>query len=270
MTLIGTPGPDFLTGTPGIDVIAAGGGDDIVRGLAGQDVICGGAGRDRLEGGPANDRIFGGPGADVIVAGPSLGPGGCTRFAKCEDFVFGNGGNDRILGGAGPDELRGGSGSDVMIGGRGNDTFEGRGRGLGNDRIRGGRGGDETRLHPGNDSIRGGPGIDTIFARLGGIAIGPVMFNLPAGIASGTIVRSRLHLVENVEVDWPDTVTVVGTDDRNFISVFGSLGSLVRGRGGPDVIHTFAPDHVFGGRGRDYIQGFIGPDSLNGGPRQTS
>src|SRR6185312_10986208 len=84
-TQVGTPGADVLTGTAGIDVIAAGSGDDIVRGLAGQDMICGGAGRDRLDGGPADDGILGGPGADLIVTGPSLGPGGCTRFAKCAD-----------------------------------------------------------------------------------------------------------------------------------------------------------------------------------------
>src|SRR6185503_3415540 len=173
---------------------------------------------------------------------------GCTRFAKCADIVVGNGGNDRILGGAGPDVLVGGNGSDVIVGGRGNDSLEDRRGGRGNDVIRAGRGRDEIRLQLGNDSIRGGPGIDTIIAQRVIISLGPLTIHLATGLTSGRFGRDRLHLVENVEVDWVDPVTVVGTDGPNVIRVFRHA-SFIRGRGGPDVIH--GGGDLLGGRGND-------------------
>src|SRR5262245_5982217 len=102
VTILGTPGADFLVGTPGPDVILGGDGNDVIRGLGGNDVICGGQDDDDIYGEAGNDIAYGGPGNDRLS--------GMNGF----DWVNGQDGNDHLRGGAFSDTLLGEAGQDLL------------------------------------------------------------------------------------------------------------------------------------------------------------
>ncbi|MBM3695316.1 MAG: hypothetical protein FJW79_05220 [Actinobacteria bacterium] len=170
VTIVGTPGNDFLQGTGGPDVIIGLAGDDFINGRGGNDAICGGPGNDRLVGGPGADWIHGGMGIDTVdysgAAGAvvvdlstqkATGGAGTDTLLHLEnvvgsgfaDTITGSGGPNRILGGNGNDRLIGYGGKDRLFGQDGDDTLEGN---AGDDFLVGG---------PGNDTAKGGAGTDT-------------------------------------------------------------------------------------------------------------
>lgn len=80
------------------------------------------------------------------------------RTGHDNDFVDGNGGDDRIFLGRGNDVGFGGDGEDYILGGRGDDTLRG---GEGDDRLRGGSGDDLIVGEAGDDNLIGNAGLDT-------------------------------------------------------------------------------------------------------------
>jgi Ca2+-binding RTX toxin-like protein len=120
----------------------AGAGNDVIWSGEGGDLIIGGLGADLIFGDGGSDVIFGDldadpakPGAGDFILGDShLAPSGvATAFQGADlifagagnDFVNGEGNNDRIDGGPGDDTLWGGYGADFIVGGDGDDELWG-------------------------------------------------------------------------------------------------------------------------------------------------
>jgi len=143
VTILGTPGSDFIVGTAGPDVILGGDGDDTIHGLGGNDVICGGQDDDVIYAGPNNDVAYGGPG---------------------NDRLFGMDGFDWLNGQDGDDLVRGGLLSDTLIGEDGSDLLDAVTNDSGHrDDVFGGAGKDRLVTNDGiaNDKGSGGPAVDT-------------------------------------------------------------------------------------------------------------
>ncbi|GAB4474119.1 MAG: hypothetical protein OHK0037_34870 [Elainellaceae cyanobacterium] len=120
-TLIGTPGPDFLTGTADADLIFGEDGDDYLLGAAGNDQVNGGNGNDLLQGNAGNDLVDGGAGNDTL----SAGIGNDTLNGDVgDDLLYADSGLNQLNGGQGADTLVAGTGGrDIMTGGNGRDVF---------------------------------------------------------------------------------------------------------------------------------------------------
>jgi Ca2+-binding RTX toxin-like protein len=214
-----------------------------------------------------------------------------------DDVVDGASGDDVVALGAGDDRFvwEPGDGSDVLDGGEGNDE----------QLVHGGAGADSFELHAGRERIRFEVNRDTLRStgveRLATLAGGGAD-RLVAGDVTGTVVND---IDADLGADGRrDRVEVLGTDGRDFASVFGGgqfgtfvggLGALVqlhgeepideivvRGRGGDDDISAggvppTAPrltlegdgggDHLAGGNGDDILLGEAGDDfaTPNGG-----
>jgi len=146
VTILGTPGDDFILGTAGDDVIHGFGGNDILRGLGGDDYICGGDGDDELIGNWGNDMMAGGTGNDGMYG------------VQGRDVMYGNSGSDTIFGGGENDIVYGGFGDDIINGGTGDDRLFG---GPDDDILFGGLDDDILDGSDGLDDLNGGEGTDT-------------------------------------------------------------------------------------------------------------
>jgi Ca2+-binding RTX toxin-like protein len=76
------------------------------------------------------------------------------------DWLFGDGGDDRIEAQAGNDYISGGNGNDSLAGEIGNDTLVG---GTGANVLIGGQNDDTLVAGPGADDMRGGSGVNTLW-----------------------------------------------------------------------------------------------------------
>jgi hypothetical protein len=93
LSIVGTPGKDFLAGTDQAEAI---------YGLTGANLLLGGGGDDLLIAGPDGDALLGGDGDDVLIGGAG------------NDYIEGGAGNDWIYGGGGTNTLTGWTGKDVF------------------------------------------------------------------------------------------------------------------------------------------------------------
>ena len=282
-------------------VVNAAGGDDVVavNTLRVPTEIYGGPGNDTLRGGNADDFIHGGDGQDTIY--------GFTG----NDELLGGAGDDLIFGAGGDDLIQGGSGNDELLGQGDNDTLEGQGGddfisgGVGNDTLVGGSGADDLRGNSGDDSLtgsdssadlyRGGTGFDTftVHGEIGNGSADQVLDRF--GMETFTGYSGPRE--PSIEIDG-DTISVVGSDNRDVYSVtgfnsrtqfhvkrFGSVMGTYDAAdfdevvfhlgGGNDHFTTnesqvLIPLRVNGGEGADFIEGGNGPDQLFGGAGDDS
>lgn len=146
-TVTGTPGSDFLPGAGGADTISGLTGMDTVVGLGGDDSLTGGAGDDLLVGGQGKNTLDGGAGSDTVsYTGAASGfVVALAPFKKLtsnkgksqdklidienvegsnfDDYIVGNGQDNKLSGGSGDDVLVGALGADSLSGGVGGDIF---------------------------------------------------------------------------------------------------------------------------------------------------
>ena len=191
--LTGTDGADTLRGTDGNDKLDGGKGNDKLYGGAGRDWLIGGKGNDYLEGGAGADWFWDGEGIDTVsYAGSDAGvsinlrkyrqSGGHAegdRIGSVEiiigsahnDWLYGDGDDNRLYGGKGNDALHGGrvyGGIDHLYGGEGNDWLNG---GFSVESwLYGGEGDDQ--LHGGGSRhahLEGGAGADQIVGYQNGV-----------------------------------------------------------------------------------------------------
>ncbi|WP_058241118.1 Hint domain-containing protein [Shimia marina] len=195
---IGARGNDTISGTDGGNVIKGEGGNDVIDGRGGNDTLFGGDGDDLVTGGQGVDRQDGGAGNDTVSFEGANGNGishvrfdmntdqaklinhnnvvvdfeSTTNFENVigssgNDWITGDGGdnriegrdgNDLLQGGGGDDTLEGDQGNDLLIGGSGEDVIDG---GVGHDRLFGQTGQDTFVSSDGNDQIDGGSERDT-------------------------------------------------------------------------------------------------------------
>ncbi|MBO9476571.1 Hint domain-containing protein [Shimia sp. R11_0] len=195
---IGARGNDTISGTDGGNVIKGEGGNDVIDGRGGNDTLSGGDGDDLVTGGQGVDNQDGGAGNDTVSFEGANGNGishvrfdmntdqaklvnhnnvvvdfeSTTNFENVigssgNDWITGDGGdnriegrdgNDLLQGGGGDDTLEGDHGNDLLIGGSGEDVIDG---GVGHDRLFGQTGQDTFVSSDGNDQIDGGSERDT-------------------------------------------------------------------------------------------------------------
>lgn len=273
--LIGEEGNDRINGGAGRDTLFGSDGNDALYGDEDQDVLNGGAGADYMDGGAGNDTAdYTGTTSGVYVdLGTGLGSWGAwgdfltsienLRGSGYDDILIGNDEANELSGGVGNDTVYAGdgwldyvygdAGDDQLFGEAGNDIIRG---GEGDDVLRGGEGKDNLGGDAGADDIDGGSGIDTVVyaePATGGQAI---TVDLMAGTAAdGTGSVDTLSGVENIIADGVNFLTLIGSDDDNFLSASGDAGILVEGHGGDDHIRLWSMtgNHVDGGSGTDKV-----------------
>jgi len=104
-----------------LDVLKSDGSNDVDFEILGDqsDFIYTGRDNDFIDGNGGNDRIAAGNGNDVVLGGD----GNDKIWAgRGDDLVNGDAGHDRIFAGSGNDMIDGGAGNDRLYGGWGNDT----------------------------------------------------------------------------------------------------------------------------------------------------
>jgi Ca2+-binding RTX toxin-like protein len=294
-------------GEDGDDILQSGAGDDFLDGGAGDDLFLAGDGNDHIEGGAGRDRlIFAYNGtAGVVVdlaAGTVSGYGNDTIFGvedvdgtDHDDFLIGDGADNRLYGGDGADVIRGGDGNDVLDGDAlaflpiGIDTLDG---GAGddiihlsnNDSATGGAGNDGLTIYlngPGSvvdlsavwSGGIGSNGSGTVsgFERLGYIIGSPAADTITVGTGAVTLNGADFPPFVRGE-DGDDQLT--GGEDRN--ALYGGEGNdVLIGLGGNDILEGDdgndqltggdGDDTLNGGRDNDTLSGGAGNDVLNGG-----
>jgi Ca2+-binding RTX toxin-like protein len=202
-----------------------------------------------------NVGVDGGSGADQLTICP-----------LCVGSLHGGGGDDVLIaGGDFGHFLTGGPGADTLTSGSGEDWVEG---GPGSDTIWTGAGVDVVFPGGGDDSVDAGPDEDRLLYY---DARAPVTVDLLAGTATGAGTDTVIGF-EGVEGS-PFGDRLYG--DARLNELFGLGGNdLLVGRGGADFLHggaVFRPategrDRLFGGPGRDQLEGLNGDDLLVGGP----
>ena len=308
--LIGNDGDDILRGGPGNDVAFGGRGNDTLNGGANDDRLFGGDDDDFFVGISGNDSIVGGAGTDtnsfqgvgtgVTALVRADGTGTVSHGSIDETFsgievligsefddvltiegslgrtLIGLEGNDLLTGGAGDDTLMGSEGNDTLRGAEGNDRIFGD---AGNDFLNGNDGDDTLFGNAGNDffvgiggtdSIHGGDGIDTNSFQGIGSGVTATIQADNSGTASHGQIRETFTGIENL----------TGSDFDDVLSVFTNRNTVVRGRGGNDILTSsagndflvggFGNDILRGGAGNDRILGNEGNDRLNGGTGDDS
>ncbi|MBI1328116.1 MAG: type I secretion C-terminal target domain-containing protein [Alphaproteobacteria bacterium] len=162
-TLLGQTVIDYIYAGAGADTISTGDGDDHIWGNAGDDVIDGGDGIDTAyyTTGVAYINL------DIGLAWGTDGEGGTDTLYNIEnivgsdydDFIDGNGSNNKLWGGTGGDVMTGGAGEDTIYGEDGADILWGN---TGDDTLYGGAGNDAMYGLEDDDILYGGDGNDTM------------------------------------------------------------------------------------------------------------
>ncbi len=228
ITVVGTPGDEFIPGTDGNDTLDGADGDDNLWAREGDDRLIGNAGNDSLGGQGGDDALFGGIGDDMLAGGT---------------------GNDSLDGGAGLDQLFGGTGNDTLLGGTGNDTLGGY---YGDDRLEGGDGNDEHWGAWGNDTILGGAGDDL----LGGYYGDDLLF----GDEGHDQIWGAWGNDEAHGGAGDDTIGGFADDD----TLFGDAGNdqLFGGSGNDRLDGGDGNDALWGAAGDDTLTGGAGADTF--------
>jgi Ca2+-binding RTX toxin-like protein len=184
-------------------------------------------------------------------------------------------GNDQVFGVGGNDILDGGQGDDILIGGEGNDTYL-FGLGSGQDAINN----LDDNFNPDD--------IDTL-ALTGSLL--PSDITLQATLDAGLLLqingstdhvllenylRGGMFQIDQIQfadgsmwdlqaiADHAQGLTLVGTEDFDFLSGFFTRDTL-SGLGGDDtIVGNEGDDLLFGGDGGDTLEGGLGNDTLHG------
>jgi Ca2+-binding RTX toxin-like protein len=237
-TIVGTAGDDTLTGTTAPDVIAGLGGDDTIESGGGLDLICGGQG------------------ADMISADAAS-----TNYV----YLDGGRGDDHLVSAVHFSHFDGGPGDDVEVNGGKAPTYLA-----------------ETGTN--SFSSTGAPEVHADFRLAGsGVSVdlqaGTAIFagsTTTFALAPGTLWQVKGSRYDDVlkgsdaaDViggrDGSDLIKGRGGDDR----LAGNSGrDTLRGGAGADQLRFDFGDHVYGGKGGDYLNGRIVADGhalLRGG-----
>ncbi len=199
--------------------------------------LCSGVARVVIDSGDRNDMVDARALADI----PATLVGGTG-----DDELTGGPVADSLDGGDGIDTLRGGAGDDTLTGGAGNDPLFGEG---GNDSLAGGDGDDQLSGGTGADGLSGGAGLDIVSYpnRSGALNV----------TLDGVADDGEPGEGDNVGTDVEDvdagtlaasTVTIVGSDAGNSLTVEGGKGTITGGAGsdilsgGPQDDTIFASD----------------------------
>lgn len=276
-TLIGWDMHDGLYGGGGGDRLEGRGGDDRMLGLGGNDALFGGDGSDVLYGGEGDDLLDGGDGDDRLVADGGFdtlrgGLGHDTLDANEHNMRgrlmasdrpaylgFGGEGDDALYGGSGASTLHGGAGQDFI----GAERMDGAALygGDGNDQIYAGvaNAEDETLPMPpavAASSIFGGSGDDYV------VIWGGDSF-VSGGAGNDTLFASG----EISAGDGDDLVYVQYVAQATGTLIYGGNGrDSLDGSDGGDTLHGGADgDRITGNQGDDVLFGGTGNDTLNGG-----
>ena len=276
--ITGTEADDVLNGTIERDLIRGLEGNDTIYGKEGNDELYGGKGNDTIDGGKGNDIIDGGEGIDSIDGGKGIdtvsyenstkgvsvnlktnthsgGEAKGDNLANVENIVgskhddnltgdnndnviIGTGGSNAVYGEEGNDNIYGADGNDTIYGGNGDDIIEGK---RGDDIIYGGGGSDTISGDRGNDTIDGGSGADFI----------------DGGWGNDTVSYESSRLAVNINLE---TSAYSGGDAQgdSLVNIENIIGSNHNDR----LIGNNSNNIIYKGRGRDYIDGRGGFDTL--------
>ncbi len=176
-------------------------------------------------------------------------------FAGYENHLYGEGGNDLINGAAMNDRLYGGEGNDTIYGNAGNDYIEGN---AGNDTIFSGNGND-TVMGGMRDRINLGAGNDVVVVDGGtnSTIIGDSGNDLmrftgaTSGIIYGNLGADNIFIGRGMSM-MQSALTVKGGADDDVI-VSDTIGGVILGEDGHDVIEASLANAVNGGNGNDRI-----------------
>ncbi len=218
---------------------------------------------DFLVGFQKHDRIDGGDGSDVICGNiATWNDSGIQMSGDLEgDLIIGGKGNDYLVGSGGEDYIFGGEDSDLIAGQRGEDTLLGEN---GNDVIVGGGA---------SDVLRGGVGDDALF--------GDGYFSGGAWVSTSNVDSFKLNLtytdvgyadgysLENFDISEDETFSasdfLYGGDGRDWLEG-GAGNDILYGEEDSDSLWGgIGNDDLFGGNGGDLLHGDEGDDSLTGG-----
>ena len=295
-------GNDTIDAGAGDDYVYAGaGGDNVIYSGIGHDTIQGGAGNDKLvlpTGITLNDIEFARDysldlfGRKLLMTLPDgstitsenqfyspgitftpkrleeleLDGGTITGFGAIEFVSHGTSGNDNMDG-----IQEGGSRKDIFYGYEGNDFIEGWDEddilhgGAGDDTLEGDHGNDILDGGEGNDGMDGGPGTDTL--DYSAVTAG-VVVNL---LASAWTYDGTNTIGGNTAYDGTGGIdslsnieNITGSAYGDYLSGSDSVGSVLSGGGGDDVIYGRAhADILIGGAGDDTIDGGDGIDTVD-------
>ncbi|WP_350335254.1 calcium-binding protein [Coralliovum pocilloporae] len=256
----GGRGNDRFTSSNKTGVVLDGkAGDDILTTGVGHDVLIGGDGADTLRAGDGHDALFvdgsdkvidGGDGYDVAYVEGDQGLTLNLTSANLE-AVYGGDGHDRLSRGS-SDRL-----NSVMSGGKGNDYLVG---GALSDVLIGGEGNDRLTGHDGNDRLDGGAGRDWLHAGGGDDIVVADKEDDWTQISGGE--GNDLLILEgdrgfNLRLSDRGFESAIGTEGHDHLRALSEDGSVLRGRGGNDILTT--------GTGDDILRGDQGADKLSGG-----
>ncbi|WP_291025866.1 calcium-binding protein [Hydrogenophaga sp.] len=282
------------------ELLVGGNGDDWQVGHQRADLLLGGPGRDQLWGGAGDDVIYGDLDASTaqpnwglqrsVLSDPSFdidthrvttqgisysnvdtsatGEGDVLHGGAGDDWLFGEGGQDRLDGGSGADVLFGGTDSDWLEGGSGNDRLmgdngAGSSDGHGNDHLNGGAGDDRLWGDAGHDQLFGGEGDDRLSgdntssaAHLHGNDF------LDGGTGNDTLWGNggadQLLGGSGADVLWGDD------DARDAIDTAYHGQDLLMGEDGDDaLVGGGGADKLLGGEGHDVLYGDDLSDDLS-------
>ncbi len=238
-------GPFFqtLTGIATGESLTGSANADLIYGLGGNDTLFGGDGADHIFGGLDNDQISGGRGNDTL-----LGDEG-------HDRLFGGRGLDLIFGGSGNDLLQSGDDESTLVGGQGNDTLAARQLDGGLQWLFGGEGADRFDLQ----FVSAEPYSETV---IGDFQIGVDSFTVD-GVAGATVINAGSYITINgtqlfFTLASGDGLILDGPSAEQVFTGFGLTGN-------DTIIGDGSANRIFGGLGRDVLDGADGDDLLVGG-----
>ena len=212
--------------------------------------------------GTADDDIICGNRADNTI-----------RAGGGDDTVYGGGGNDYLQGQAGDDEIHGEDGIDRLSGGDGDDTLNG---GDGNDHF-------YLKGEAGDNKFVGGADNDIVYcSSIPGVAQSPVVgfyngssasANITIDLSSGSFDGSALagtgtFTFEGIEdvICGTGADTITGNDLDNYINGWKGNDTVNGGAGDDFLVDASGSNDTFnGGAGDDVIDGNDGTDVFTGG-----
>jgi Ca2+-binding RTX toxin-like protein len=238
-----------ITGTAGVDTLQGTAGADTLQGLGSDDILIGGAGGDTLDGGSGEDTAsYTNAASSVHVflsgGGSPLGDALGDIYISIENIV-GSGFDDYISGNGQNNKLYGGGGMDTLYG------F--------------GSGGSTTYLYgeSGDDTLVGGGGLDIMD---GGTGENTVSYILSTSGVTVSLANVALNTGDAAGDTYVNIHDVIGTNYNDII--WGNTNALnlnqLQGQSGNDILHGGGSYAVLiGGSGADELHGGTGGNEVD-------